>query len=94
MVTPSHEWWRFPSPYGAWVVSSKLSLFAQLSRFPSPYGAWVVSAKLHILFGTAGKRIVNFAVLLYHIDRQFINSKLRKREVPCEAYKKAAYFVL
>jgi len=31
---------------------------------------------------------------LYHIDRQFINSKLRKREVPCEAYKKAAYFVL
>ena len=61
---------------------------------PSPYGAWVVSAKLHILFGTAGKRIVNFAVLLYHIDRQFINSKLRKREVPCEAYKKAAYFVL
>ena len=84
----------FPSPYGAWVVSINLHEPDFEALFPSPYGAWVVSAKLHILFGTAGKRIVNFAVLLYHIDRQFINSKLRKREVPCEAYKKAAYFVL
>ena len=84
----------FPSPYGAWVVSDGFGSFVREREFPSPYGAWVVSAKLHILFGTAGKRIVNFAVLLYHIDRQFINSKLRKREVPCEAYKKAAYFVL
>ena len=84
----------FPSPYGAWVVSYASNPSHSAMMFPSPYGAWVVSAKLHILFGTAGKRIVNFAVLLYHIDRQFINSKLRKREVPCEAYKKAAYFVL
>ena len=75
-------------------LEPKEEMSAYIREFPSPYGAWVVSAKLHILFGTAGKRIVNFAVLLYHIDRQFINSKLRKREVPCEAYKKAAYFVL
>ena len=46
--------------------------------FPSPCGVWVVSANLHILFDTAGKRIVNSAVLLYHIDRWFINSKLRE----------------
>ena len=84
----------FPSPYGAWVVSNSIKVSKSRKLFPSPYGAWVVSAKLHILFGTAGKRIVNFAVLLYHIDRQFINSKLRKREVPSEAYKKAAYIVL
>ena len=84
----------FPSPCGVWVVSHTVKYRDKKLLFPSPYGAWVVSAKLHILFGTAGKRIVNFAVLLYHIDRQFINSKLRKREVPCEAYKKAAYFVL
>ena len=55
--------------------------------FPSPYGVWVVSAKLHILFGAAGKRIVNSAVLLYHIGRWFINSKLRNYKVPCEAHK-------
>lgn len=37
--------------------------------FPSPCGVWVVSAKLHILSGATGKRIVNSAVLLYHIGR-------------------------
>ena len=39
------------------------------ARFPSPCGVWVVSAKLHILSGATGKRIVNSAVLLYHIGR-------------------------
>ena len=39
------------------------------SRFPSPCGVWVVSAKLHILSGATGKRIVNSAILLYHIGR-------------------------
>ena len=38
-------------------------------RFPSPCGVWVVSAKLHILSGATGKRIVNSAILLYHIGR-------------------------
>ena len=57
--------------------------------FPSPCGVWVVSAKLHILFGAIGKRIVNSAVLLYHIGRWFINSKLRNCKVPCEAHKTA-----
>lgn len=38
-------------------------------QFPSPCGVWVVSAKLHILFGVTGKRIVNSAILLYHIGR-------------------------
>ena len=56
-------------------------------KFPSPCGGWVVLAKLHILFGATGKRIVNFAVLLYHIGRWFINSKLRNYKVPCEAHK-------
>ena len=37
--------------------------------FPSPCGVWVVSAKLHILSGATGKRIVNSAILLYHIGR-------------------------
>ena len=37
--------------------------------FPSPCGVWVVSAKLHILSGVTGKRIVNSAILLYHIGR-------------------------
>lgn len=58
-------------------------------RFPSPCGVWVVSAKLHILFGAIGKRIVNSAILLYHIGRWFINSKLRNCKVPCEAHKTA-----
>ena len=81
---------RFPSPYGVWVVSVKYwdAKLYQL-QFPSPCGVWVVSAKLHILFGTAGKRIVNSAVLLYHIGRWFINSKLRNCKVPCEAHKTA-----
>ena len=57
--------------------------------FPSPCGVWVVSAKLHILSGATGKRIVNSAVLLYHIGRWFINSKLRNCKVPCEAHKTA-----
>ena len=39
------------------------------SPFPSPCGVWVVSAKLHILSGATGKRIVNSAILLYHIGR-------------------------
>ena len=68
----------FPSPYGVWVVSTGRALRPRWQTFPPPYGVWVVSAKLHILFDTAGKRIVNFAVLLYHIGRWFINSKLRK----------------
>ena len=37
--------------------------------FPSSCGVWVVSAKLHILSGATGKRIVNSAILLYHIGR-------------------------
>ena len=41
----------------------------QASAFPSPCGVWVVSAKLHILSGATGKRIVNSAILLYHIGR-------------------------
>ena len=61
--------------------------FGSITQFPSPCGVWVVSAKLHILFGATGKRIVNFAVLLYHIGRWFINSKLRNYKVPCEAHK-------
>ena len=40
-----------------------------ISLFPSPCGVWVVSAKLHILSGATGKRIVNSAILLYHIGR-------------------------
>jgi hypothetical protein len=50
---------------------------------------WVVLAELHILSGATGKRIVNSAVLLYHIGRWFINSKLRNCKVPCEAHKTA-----
>ena len=42
---------------------------ARSRRFPSPCGVWVVSAKLHILSGATGKRIVNSAILLYHIGR-------------------------
>ena len=58
-------------------------------EFPSPCGVWVVLAELHILSGATGKRIVNSAVLLYHIGRWFINSKLRNCKVPCEAHKTA-----
>ena len=69
-------------------IVSRMGGYA-LSEFtvPSPCGVWVVSAKLHILFGATGKRIVNSAVLLYHIGRWFINSKLRNCKVPCEAHK-------
>ena len=41
----------------------------RFDEFPSPCGVWVVSAKLHILSGATGKRIVNSAILLYHIGR-------------------------
>ena len=79
---------EFPSPCGVWVVSDASGkIVVKAETFPSPYGVWVVSAKLHILFGAAGKRIVNSAVLLYHIGRWFINSKLRNCKVPCEAHK-------
>ena len=64
-------------------------IIRQRKRFPSPCGVWVVSAKLHILSGATGKRIVNSAILLYHIGRWFINSKLRNCKVPCEAHKTA-----
>ena len=77
----------FPSPYGVWVVSRRIAEALERIAFPSPCGVWVVSAKLHILFGALGKRIVNSAVLLYHIGRWFINSKLRNCKVPCEAHK-------
>ena len=78
----------FPSPCGVGVVSFWIPyLVNMILGFPSPCGVWVVSAKLHILFGAAGKRIVNSAVLLYHIGRWFINSKLRNYKVPCEAHK-------
>ena len=60
---------QFPSPCGVWVVSA-MGFDVMLSvGFPSPCGVWVVSAKLHILFGVTGKRIVNSAILLYHIGR-------------------------
>ena len=55
----------------------KTSPTLSMQAFPSPCGVWVVSAKLHILSGATGKRIVNSAVLLYHIGRWFINSKMR-----------------
>ena len=60
----------FPSPCGVWVVSFFVGI-DDLSdaEFPSPCGVWVVSAKLHILSGATGKRIVNSAILLYHIGR-------------------------
>ena len=80
---------RFPSPCGVWVVSMCSMSSAETTKFPSPCGVWVVSAKLHILFGAIGKRIVNSAILLYHIGRWFINSKLRNCKVPCEAHKTA-----
>ena len=80
---------KFPSPCGVWVVSPLRKHNYYLDEFPSPCGVWVVSAKLHILFGAIGKRIVNSAVLLYHIGRWFINSKLRNCKVPCEAHKTA-----
>ena len=73
-LTPGRE---FPSPCGVWVVSGMALIQNAYYTFPSPCGVWVVSAKLHILSGTTGKRIVNSAVLLYHIGRWFINSKLR-----------------
>ena len=41
----------------------------ELRLVTSPCGVWVVSAKLHILSGATGKRIVNSAILLYHIGR-------------------------
>ena len=59
----------FPSPCGVWVVSRFDELKRGTPQFPSPCGVWVVSAKLHILSGATGKRIVNSAVLLYHIGR-------------------------
>ena len=59
----------FPSPCGVWVVSRNRYLYRIIKRFPSPCGVWVVSAKLHILSGATGKRIVNSAILLYHIGR-------------------------
>ena len=59
----------FPSPCGVWVVSVKDGAVEHPERFPSPCGVWVVSAKLHILSGATGKRIVNSAILLYHIGR-------------------------
>ena len=59
----------FPSPCGVWVVSPDAEYVADPEKFPSPCGVWVVSAKLHILSGATGKRIVNSAILLYHIGR-------------------------
>ncbi len=79
----------FPSPCGVWVVSPCRTYRSTLAPFPSPCGVWVVSVKLHIISGATGKRIVNSAVLLYHIGRWFINSKLRNCKVPCEAHKTA-----
>ena len=67
--------------------ADRMEIQGEKLMFPSPCGVWVVSAKLHILFGATGKRIVNSAVLLYHIGRWFINSKLRNYKVPCEAHK-------
>ena len=60
---------QFPSPCGVWVVSYGYPNLANEFLFPSPCGVWVVSAKLHILSGATGKRIVNSAILLYHIGR-------------------------
>lgn len=90
LISIRPEWCEFPSPCGVKSISSTLqNLSISNALFPSPCGVWVVSAKLHILSGATGKRIVNSAVLLYHIGRWFINSKLRNCKVPCEAHKTA-----
>ncbi len=80
---------RFRPLAGCGLFHKRETEDVKIIKFPSPCGVWVVSAKLHILSGATGKRIVNSAVLLYHIGRWFINSKLRNCKVPCEAHKTA-----
>ena len=69
-LTDEQKAQAFPSPCGVWVVSITGDIVCYFHNlFPSPCGVWVVSAKLHILSGVTGKRIVNSAILLYHIGR-------------------------
>ena len=60
---------RFRPLAGCGLFPQQYLKYKSTEVFPSPCGVWVVSAKLHILSGATGKRIVNSAILLYHIGR-------------------------